>query len=210
MKTLNKTKTKKRKLSKGSLGYTLVEVMAALMLFGIGLLGIMAMEVVATKGNMDSHDLTVATTMGEWWLERLRMESLMWNNSANDLNVQDTPMLLPHQVDIPTPSGTTDWIKPPGTTDGSTPLNPRYDKWMRAADNLTAGEFCMQYKLTTITANELVRAEVRVMWWKNPSRPAGWTVCPTGMLGGSGNPDTLLVRSVTVSTMLWRHPFTGP
>ncbi|MFH1437402.1 MAG: hypothetical protein ABIJ56_16980 [Pseudomonadota bacterium] len=196
-------RTKKRKL----MGYTLVEVMAALLLFGVGLLGIMAMEVVATKGNRDSHDLTVATTMGEWWLERLHMESLMWNVSQNDFDANLTPMLLPHQVNMDTLGGTTDWVAPPGTRDGSTPANPRYDKWMRsAATPGTAGEFCAQYRLTTITVNELVRAEVRVMWWKNPERPAGWAVCPTGMLNGA-DPDTSKVRSVTVTGMLWRHPF---
>ena len=191
------------------MGYTLVEVMAALLLFGIGLMGIMAMQVVATKGNRDSHGLTVATTMGEWLMERLRMESLMWNRDENDFSTNLTPMLLPHQPNIQTLASTTDWIAPPGTRDGSTLANPRYDKWMRgAATPLIAGEFCMQYKLTTITVNELVRAEVRVMWWKNPQRPAAWATCPTGMLDG-GDPDTQKVRSVTVTGMLWRHPFTG-
>jgi len=190
---------RKRRLA----GYTLVEAMAALLLFGIGLLGIMAMEVVATRGNKDSHDLTVATTMAEWWMERLRMESLMWTTGASDLTLADTPMIFPLEAagGVDNVGSTTGWVSPP--------LNPRYDKWMRTA--LAAnqpGEFCTQYSVTTLVQNELLRAEVRVMWWKNPSnRGAGWAVCPTGMLDGVGNPDIMRVQNVTLSTVLWRHHF---
>ena len=184
-------------------GYTLVEAMAGLLIFGIGMLGIMAMEVVATRGNKDSNDLTVATTMAEWWMERLRMESLMWTTGATNITAADTPMIFPLEAagGVANVGSTTNWISPPG--------NPRYDKWMRTATAATdPGEFCTQYRLTTLVQNELLRAEVRVMWWKNPaSRGAAWVVCPTGMLDGVGNPDMTRVQNVTLSSVLWRHHF---
>jgi hypothetical protein len=176
--------------------------MAALLIFGIGLLGIMAMEVVATRGNKDSHDLTVATTMAEWWMERLRMESLMWTEVPSNLTAAATPMIFPLGAAGGTGNvgSTTGWISPPS--------NPRYDKWMRTRAATEPGEFCTQYRVTTLVQDELLRAEVRVMWWKNPSnRGAGWTACPTGMLNGPGNPDMTKVQNVTLSTVLWRYHF---
>jgi prepilin-type N-terminal cleavage/methylation domain-containing protein len=185
----------------GRRGFTLIEVMAALLIFGIGLLGIMAMEIVSTKGNRDAHDLTVGTTIAEWWMERLRTESLMWTTSYTDLTAADAPMMFTLGSGIDTQGSTTGWVAPPN--------NPRYDKWLRTAVAAAdPGEFCTQVRLTTLVPNEIVRAEVRVMWYKNPhDRAAGWNVCPTGMLGGGGNPEITVVSSVTLSSALWRYHF---
>lgn len=182
-------------------GFTLVETMAALLLFGIGLLGIMAMQVVATRGNKDAHDLTVATSMAEWWMERLRTESLMWNRDSNDFTLANTPMFFTFGAGVNTQGNSTGWISPPG--------NPRYDKWLRKAMAATQpGEFCAQYCLTTLIPNELLRTEVRVMWWRNPAnRDPNWASCPTGMTDGAGNPIMTRVRNVTITSALWRHDF---
>jgi len=195
---------KKVRLTGNSAGYSMIELMVAVALFATGLLGIMAMEVVATKGNRDSHDLTVATNIAEWWMERLRMESLMWNNGVSDItDSSKTPMLAVFGAALNSPNGTTGWVTPPN--------NPRYDKWLRTASADTdPGEFCTQYRLSTVVVNELIRAEVRVMWWKMRSeRPANWRSCPSGMLDGSGDPDKTRVSNVTLSSMLWRHGFPG-
>jgi type IV pilus modification protein PilV len=53
-------------------GFTLIEVMVALLIFGIGLLGIMALHVVARKGNNDAQNVSAATEICEHWMERLR------------------------------------------------------------------------------------------------------------------------------------------
>jgi Tfp pilus assembly protein PilV len=194
-----------RKIQRGSGGYSMIELMVAVALFATGLLGIMAMEIVATKGNKDSHDMTVAVNIAEWWMERLRVESLMWYNPAADItDGTRTPMLVALGAGVTAPNGTTGWVSPP--------LNPRYDKWLRTAAALTdPGEYCTQYRLSTVVASELIRAEVRVMWWRShAARPGGWQTCPTGMLAGGGvRPDISKVQSVTLSSMLWRHGFAG-
>ncbi len=99
-------------------------------------------------------------------------------------------------------SGTTGWISAP--TD---PPDSRFDKWLRTAGTTNPGEYCTQYRLSTVVVDELIRAEVRVMWWKSrAARDSGWKTCPTGMLTG-GNPDRQAVQSVAVSSMLWKHGF---
>jgi len=191
----------------GEGGYTMVEVMAALLLFGIGLVGIMGMQVLSTKGNADSNNITSATSMAEWWMERMRLESLAWNLFPSDLSDKTrTPLLFKHGANSGIENSTTGWVKP---DEVSVPAaNPRYDRWMRAAASAAApGEFCTQYRLTTLSANELLRVEVRVMWWKPGTRDANWATCPTGMLTAGLEPDTTKVRSVTLTSTLWRHGF---
>jgi len=179
----------------------MIELMVAVVLFATGLLGIMAMEVVATKGNKDSHDLTVATSVAEWWMERLRVETLMWNKATSDITDSSrTPMLEVLGAAIEDPSGTTGWTAPPS--------NPRYDKWLRTAAGSNPGEFCTQYRLSTVVPAELIRAEIRVMWWKSrAARPADWQSCPNGMLTGGGDPDREKVQTVAITSMLWKHSF---
>lgn len=191
----------------GDGGFTMVEVMAALLIFGVGLLGIMALHIVARKGNSDSQNVTVATAIAEHWMERLRTESTMWYQGQSDLTPTAAPMLNKSGIDVNTPGSVTAWTSPPS--------NPRLDRTLSEAQAnpsdgtpLTPGEFCTQYRISTLAPNQVLRAEVRVMWWREgASRPANWATCPPPPINGTTGqqPDPTKMHLITMSTTLWRN-----
>jgi type IV pilus assembly protein PilV len=185
-------------------GFTLVEVMAALLIFGIGLLGIMALHVVARKGNNDAMNITAATSIAEHWMERLRTETVMWQTGPSDLRPVETPMLAPIGPGINTPGATTGWISPPD--------NPLLTKTLEertvagGGGPVPVGEYCTQYRLTTLIPNQVLRTEVRITWWKEDvARPTNWNTCPTPV-GAGGDPDISKYHVIALSSTLWRNP----
>ena len=63
-------------------GFTLIEVVAGLIILAIGLLGTAAMQITATKGSYFSSNITKATFFGQDKLEYLK--SLPYNDSNLD------------------------------------------------------------------------------------------------------------------------------
>lgn len=53
-------------------GFTLLEVMVALVILSIGLLGLMGLQIVATKTNSFSNQMTIGITLAQDQLEELR------------------------------------------------------------------------------------------------------------------------------------------
>ncbi|HDH02444.1 MAG TPA: prepilin-type N-terminal cleavage/methylation domain-containing protein [Nitrospirae bacterium] len=76
----------------GELGFTLVEVLVALTILVIGLLGVALMQVVSIQGNTFSREMAVATGLGQDMLEKLR--TLQWT----ELNVDDALTAGDHPI----------------------------------------------------------------------------------------------------------------
>ncbi len=64
------------------LGFTLIEVLVALTILVIGLLGVALMQVVSIQGNTFSREMAVATGLGQDMLEKLR--TLQWTELKVD------------------------------------------------------------------------------------------------------------------------------
>jgi hypothetical protein len=90
------------------------------------------------------------------------------------------------------------------------PLNRHLEVWPGPLGSSTDyGEFCVQYRLTTLMPGEVLRIEVRVMWFKQgtgarPAPAAVWTCPGAGMLAGV-DPDLRLVNTVQFASTLWRN-----
>jgi len=70
--------TENRRVNPKQAGFTLIEVMFAVVFLSIGLLGIAAMQDIAISRNVDGRRLTVATNLAAEMLERVR-----YNASGN-------------------------------------------------------------------------------------------------------------------------------
>ena len=81
----------KRHLSKlrDSKGFTLLELMIALVILAVGLLGLASLQVMAIKGNSYGQQMTVASTLAQNQLEQLRQTAgalANGNDSVTDQN----------------------------------------------------------------------------------------------------------------------------
>lgn len=72
-----------------SKGFTLLELMIALVILAIGLLGLASLQVMAIKGNSYGQEMTVASTLAQNELEQLRKTTgtlVNGNNTVTDQN----------------------------------------------------------------------------------------------------------------------------
>jgi type IV pilus assembly protein PilV len=70
-------------------GFTLVEVIVAIVLLGVGLMGLAALSTTVTRANVQSSSLTTATALAQERAERLRTEDYDALASGNDSRVVD-------------------------------------------------------------------------------------------------------------------------
>lgn len=197
-------------------GFTMIEVMMAVVVFAAAAAGLLAFQEALMRSNSSANDVTSATYIAEFWLEQGRAESLLWNVDGTDLTPARTPLLAPLGLNVGTAGFATGWLALPmmGTRPAGAPLNRYLETWPGpAGETRDYAEFCVQYRLAVLVPNEIVRVEVRVMWFKQGLRPAGstgtsaWTCPAAGMLLGA-DPDTRNVHTVQIASTIWRNQVT--
>jgi prepilin-type N-terminal cleavage/methylation domain-containing protein len=194
-----------------SAGFTMIEIMMSLVVFATAALGMVAFEHALMRSNSTANDITSGTYIGEFWLERGRLESLLWNADATDLTLARAPLLTPIGANVATANFSSGWLVLPamGTRAAGAPLNRYLETWTGVGSTADYAEFCVQYRLTVLIPNEVMRMEVRVMWFKQgAARPVGgvpWTCPAVGMLGGVGDPDIANVHLVQMASTIWRN-----
>jgi type II secretory pathway pseudopilin PulG len=178
-----------------SRGYTVIEVMMAVILLVIGSAGIAAMQKAATFSNMRARQLAVASHIGQTWMERLRTDAINWtqpgltNPQASNIgntawlgqvNAQPNVWFRPN--DVPT-RGSAGFDALGNDVPGSSAASAVYCTHLRLN---------WMYKLAPGGANnsgsqpELVRADVRVFWardarqWTTAGLPNTGPVCAAG------------------------------
>jgi len=155
-------------------GYTAVELMIAIGIFGIGVTGIISMEKVTSVSNQHAKNLNIATHIAESWLDMLATDAATWNhpskNSSGAPDIGETVWLQNVKANANTVN---DWFLPaynapllfgPAFDALGNPVNP--------ATNPAAVAFCSHLRLSwlyqpTSDGNGLIRAEVRVFWLRS-------------------------------------------
>jgi hypothetical protein len=187
----------------------MIEVMMSLVVFLTAAVGILAFQRALMRSNAVSNDLTAATYIARFWLERGRTESLLWNQGAIDLTAVRAPMLSAVQTGVGTPGFSTGWqsLPPTATRAAAAPMNRHLETWAPGLDRDYA-EFCVQYRLSVLMPLEMLRMEVRVMWYREgaprSSAGAAWS-CPGANMVLGSDPDPAYVHNVQAATTLWRN-----
>jgi prepilin-type N-terminal cleavage/methylation domain-containing protein len=144
-------------------GYTVVELMMALAVFGIGVSGIIAMQKVAAAANQHSRALSIATNVAQTWQDQLNLDASL----SNRLNgFQKTNWLT-------FVSGTNmqaNWSRP--GYNANLGIGAAFDALGQALSDsdasLANAQFCVHVRLTrlypTAVGIDVVRSEVRVIW----------------------------------------------
>lgn len=157
--------------SKVRRGYTVVELLMALAIFGVGITGVVALQKVTGASNQHARNLATATHIAQSWLEMLAMDAASWSQHQTETLQLNTRWL--HQV-----TNSTDWFQP--ETVDEVRFGPRFGALGQPLLDADAGQtvFCTHLRLTLLINpmgglnagipvtpnNGLIRAEVRVFW----------------------------------------------
>lgn len=166
-------------------GFTLLEVMMALTVLGIGMLGIVALQTSTIGATQDAQSFTVANTVARTWVERLQRDAQRWNHpstfsSATDLG---TTAWLQNVTAIPN-----QWFRPamvPLLEPTASPAFDRLGRDISLADTVMMQNeniYCTHLRLRQLYPT-LIKAEIRVFWKKR--RMANYATYSTyGLTGG--------------------------
>ena len=67
-------------------GFTLIEVLIAILVLSIGLLGVAGLQTTAIRGNTFSRDTTTGTQLAEEMVERIRVNALNFPGTYNGID----------------------------------------------------------------------------------------------------------------------------
>jgi prepilin-type N-terminal cleavage/methylation domain-containing protein len=157
-------------------GYTFVELLMSLLIFSIGVTGVIAMQKITVTSNQHAKDLAIATQIAQAWMDQLHADAIAWNHPSAykaSLDLNDTVWLSN------VAQTNTTWIRP--NYDAARSFGPFFDVQGRPLvdtdPNLNANtKFCTHIRLSwlyqptvtsTLTGNGLIRAEVRVFWLRD-------------------------------------------
>src|SRR5262244_1226376 len=126
-----------------SRGYTIIELMMALTVLGIGVTGIIAMQKVTVSSNQHAKNLNVAAHIAQAWQEQLAADAVAWNHpsvrsSTPDLN--DTVWL---KLIVASPDA---WTQP--AYNSNLLFGPGFDALGNPVSNLENAVFCTHVRLS--------------------------------------------------------------
>lgn len=64
-------------------GFTLVEVMIAMALFAVGMVGVSYMQSASVRSNQDAYESMVATNFARTWMERIKRDAVGWTSAGD-------------------------------------------------------------------------------------------------------------------------------
>jgi type IV pilus assembly protein PilV len=153
-------------------GYTLVELMMAITVFAIGVVGVIAMQRVTAASNQHARTMATATHIAQSWIDELNADAVQWNHpsATNGMSdIADTIWLS---------SATTankEWIIPSYSSQRE--FGPAFDALgnvVNPGTNPKYAKYCTHIRLSWlypptagVRGNGLMRAEVRVFWLRS-------------------------------------------
>ena len=168
-----------RRRGVGRRGYTVIEVLVAISMLIISSAGIAALQKITVQGNGNARELATASQLARTWVERLRTDATSWNYStatgvASDLT-SDTLWLRQVEVQPNT------WFRPVASTIGGSVsyMSPGFD--LQGNDviptNLGLAYYCTHVRLSWMYPQEVIRADVRVVWKRQTGGVTSVGVC---------------------------------
>lgn len=161
--------------SRAQRGYTAVELMMAVGIFGIGVAGVISMQKVTSVSNQHAKNLSIATHIAESWLDMLATDAVTWNQPSRNGGTSpditlDTVWL---QQVKPNADTANDWFLP--VYSDTLKFGPAFDALgnpVNPAQSPGSVAFCSHLRLSwlyqpTSSGNGLIRAEVRVFWLRD-------------------------------------------
>ena len=145
-------------------GYTLVELMMAIALFTVAVLGIISLQKLMVVSNAHAKNVAVAQRIAQSWATQLQLDTTSWKTTlagTNWLNSVDED----------------DWVRPAfvaGVQNFGAAFDALGNPLSDTAPDLARARYCTNVRLTwlypdnrPVTGNGLMRAEIRVFWLRD-------------------------------------------
>ena len=196
-------------------GFTLMELVVVMAITVTGFVAALYLQSSLMKGASNSWDTTCAVQLARHTLETIRLEAVEWYNDtgAGVGGVQQLKFAYLRNVGAATPGGTSGWQRAP-YANSALPFqltNQLGDNvgWDEGANdeitNAVARRYSVQYRLTWIVPNMLIRAETRVMWPRTDMAAGNYDTCPADMFN---HPNDIM--SVTIPMTVMKNVFVSP
>jgi len=162
------SKLRRRRPRAGQGGYTLVELMMALALLTVGILGVISMQKVTVTANSQAKNVAIAERLAQAWAGQLEMDATAWRGAWGGFLNDDAGA----------------WRRPlPVRGFGSA-----FDAFGNALSDadVAKARFCTHVRMTPlypttlgIGGNGMLRAEIRVFWLRDGESPldSNATIC---------------------------------
>ena len=187
-------------------GFTILEVLIAVLVLTIGIIGIIGIQTIAIVSARATNNMRNASVLAETQLERLRRDSVLWVRSIG----WDTSSSLGRAMASPG-----NWVRPaaePAVDDVTynqlgLPKLPESTRLGDGAETYTQlnSNFCLFYRVTRLGDESLGRVEGRVVWARNEAGDLLLSQgCDTVMDPTNFGSDSL--SEVVASTVLAPNP----
>lgn len=174
-------------------GFTLIEVMTAVVVMTIGASGILAMQGATIHANQDAQETGVATNFAATWIERIKRDARLWT-AAGNADLANTRYLGA----LANADRTATYIVPPRDelseadklNESSAANHQGFDVHPAQDGTLSGARFCVNLRLTVVhaydpltggiaaTSNaDAVRADVRVWWHRRSDEATRMATC---------------------------------
>jgi Tfp pilus assembly protein PilV len=206
--------------SRGAGGYTAVEVLMAMTVMAIGTAAVISMVRTSVQGNLDARKTDLANSIARTWVERLQRDAMQWtcpSPACATSNLDRAKLIAGKTGSASSPANVTgkwflptDLMQSSGSTNPET-MSPGFDILGRdlpaslLLPDTTNGTgwpgatFCVNVRLTWLVANQLLRADVRVLWPRGVyDGPPSTGFCTTNV-ASADDPETAITSN--------QHPF---
>lgn len=189
-------------------GFTLIELMVVVLITVVGFMAIVVLQAATVKGVTNSRDLVAAVNLAEHFLNSVRIEALEWTNDT-DQGTNQAKFKYLNNVGLPVAGNGSGWLQAYiNAMDVDKRINQNGNDTTFDAGLITEfpqdrnKRFCLQYRLTWVIPNRLIRAEARVLWPREEADVAAYQECPLGMEADVSN-----VYGITVPTTIMKNIF---
>jgi len=149
-------------------GYTLVELMMALALFTVAMLGIISMQKITVISNTHAKNVAIAERIAQAWGAQLEMDATAWR-SATSYGAGF----------LSNPAG---WQRPLPARGFGSAFDALGNPLSDSSTDLAKAQFCTHVRLSWlyppgqgVSGNTTLRAEIRVFWLRDGEAPLDTT-----------------------------------
>ncbi len=149
-------------------GFTLIEVMVSLGVMTIGAMAIIALQQHAIRTNVHARQLSMATNIGETWMERLKQDSHRWTQVGyfNQAPEPDAVAVLQNTTYLKLINTNTGIFQPIPLSTAD--LSPAFNYRGAPVDPTNeAYQYCTSFRPSWVWYGRAMKVDVRVWWGRD-------------------------------------------